>query len=449
MSNTNTSTSTPTEERAPTEEPSTKITPPTAPSSGPWNGSIRPNSNAPTRPPSRATTKDPSVITDAVAAPTASMDLPTFYDYNLPPTASTSTPTEERAPTNINIVTGNDYGYNNSNSSNNSSSSARAYSPSFTAFIIIAFIVLFLTRLWQIHKERQSIRRNNENNGNNVSPPGGGGGDGTTNNNHEITDSGLKFTLKDRIELYNKTFDSNGNQLILQDKHIKTKAKSTSANDDDGNVENNSDVFIDIELADTAERVENDNDDDDDDASSIYLSVESERRLTRTHLDSTRSLCLDLDLQKDNNTDNKDKEKKQMISGTCIICFEEFMKNDVIVWSQDSKCGHVYHKECMVNYLASNAQRKINSTLNVHDNPCPTCRQNYCTVTDEDLVKQMISNAAAASSSSTITSSSSITLSSRQRQHIITTATTTQYAYPMAMTTTTTMPDVAVAVAEA
>ena len=103
----------------------------------------------------------------------------------------------------------------------------------------------------------------------------------------------------------------------------------------------------------------------------------------------------------------------------------------------------------MVKYLASHAQRKIKSRLNVRDNPCPTCRQNYCTVTDEDLVKQMISNAAAASSSSTITSSSSITLSSRQRQHIITTATTTEYAYPMAMTTTTTMPDVAEAVAVA
>ena len=41
----------------------------------------------------------------------------------------------------------------------------------------------------------------------------------------------------------------------------------------------------------------------------------------------------------------------------------------------------------MVNYLASHAQlRKIKSRLNVSDNPCPTCRQNYCTVNDEDIL---------------------------------------------------------------
>ena len=52
--------------------------------------------------------------------------------------------------------------------------------------------------------------------------------------------------------------------------------------------------------------------------------------------------------------------------------------------------SYTSYKECMVNYLASHAQRKIKSRLlNVSDNPCPTCRQNYCTVNDEDILVVM------------------------------------------------------------
>ena len=210
--------------------------------------------------------------------------------------------------------------------------------------------------------------------------------------NNDVTgdSSGLKFNSKERIELYNKTFDRNGNQLILEDKHIKTNAKSTTTNNDGNNVgivENNNDVYIDIELADTEGNEHINNDDDDP---SIYLSVESERGLTRhqdddedriknvRHSSTKNKSSFYLNFLKGNNN-----KEKQMISGTCIICFAEFVKDDVIVWSENRTCIHVYHKECMVNYLASNAQRELYSTLNVNKNPCPTCRQNYCTVTDE------------------------------------------------------------------
>ncbi|OEU08539.1 hypothetical protein FRACYDRAFT_249430 [Fragilariopsis cylindrus CCMP1102] len=213
--------------------------------------------------------------------------------------------------------------------------------------------------------------------------------------NNDVTgdSSGLKFNSKERIELYNKTFDRNGNQLILEDKHIKTKAKSTTPNDDGNNVdtvENNNDVYIEIELADTEENEHINKDDDDP---SIYLPVESERRLTRHDEDRIKNVrhsstkgrsSFYTKFLKGNNN-----KEKQMIGGKCIICFAEFVKEDVIVWSEDPTCIHVYHKECMVNYLASNAQRELYSTLNVTKNPCPTCRQNYCTVTEEDLLKQV------------------------------------------------------------
>merc|ERR1711971_1060702 len=97
---------------------------------------------------------------------------------------------------------------------------------------------------------------------------------------------------------------------------------------------------------------------------SIHLSIESDRNLnvgdlSTRKIDSTRSLCLD-----------HVGEKQITTSGTCIICFEEFVKDDVIVWSENETCNHVYHKDCMVNYLASNAERHI-TTMKLDDNPCP------------------------------------------------------------------------------
>jgi hypothetical protein len=71
-------------------------------------------------------------------------------------------------------------------------------------------------------------------------------------------------------------------------------------------------------------------------------------------------------------------------------------------------CYHVYHRECMVNYLTSNAKRRIkknlpmittmgddddttakndiNSKDNDNINPCPTYRHNFCSISEEYLV---------------------------------------------------------------
>ena len=176
---------------------------------------------------------------------------------------------------------------------------------------------------------------------------------------------------------------------------------------------------------------------------SDYLSVEQSERILTRHLDddddivkkvmhsSTKSLWIHLDHHHHHH--HSDKEK-QMISGTCIVCFEEFVITDVIVWSEDPKCSHVYHKECMVKYLASNAHRKINSRLDVNDNPCPACRQNYCTVKDEDIVKLMVQKVSIITTSKTTTTAAAAAAAA---------ATAYPYPYPIAMSTT--MADAAVA----
>jgi hypothetical protein len=149
----------------------------------------------------------------------------------------------------------------------------------------------------------------------------------------------LSLSLDDRIELYNKTFNSNGNQLILKNKHIVSKI-----NADKSIIE----VCLDIELGDSKDSFSN-----------------------------IKNFIATVDMVEDA------KETKMMTNGTCSICLDEFIENDLIVYSES--CSHVYHKHCMVSYLATNAQREIYGTLDITDNPCPSCRQNYCQVRDDDL----------------------------------------------------------------
>ncbi|KAG7338640.1 ring finger domain containing protein [Nitzschia inconspicua] len=74
---------------------------------------------------------------------------------------------------------------------------------------------------------------------------------------------------------------------------------------------------------------------------------------------------------------HKDPEKIDDQSCTttiCAVCLDNYRTGDVIVWSYDPECCHVYHKECLVDYLS---KRKNPS---MEENPCPICRRNFCQV---------------------------------------------------------------------
>jgi len=199
-----------------------------------------------------------------------------------------------------------------------------------------------------------------------------------TNSNDNDNDNGLPSTnrtiaylrieisLDDCIALYNYAFASNQNQLTLESKHIVTRVMksrtTTNVTEEIGEKENitiESSSFVDVELGGNNDS----NDNDDNDVG-----------------DKTSTTSLRLD-------HNKEKQQMEM-NGTCVICFEEFVKDDVIVWAEDPSCSHIYHKECMVQYLACNAhrnskQRRLSSistpTLapipDLTNNPCPTCRR--------------------------------------------------------------------------
>ena len=117
----------------------------------------------------------------------------------------------------------------------------------------------------------------------------------------------------------------------------------------------------------------------------------------------------------------------------CVICLESFQIGDDVVWSSEEEeqqkqqqqqqqhntdtsnnntyesynininnnyyCNHLFHKECMVHFLASNGKRRImsnkpmvmiynnnSSTDSDCINPCPTCRRNFCSITPNDCI---------------------------------------------------------------
>ena len=50
----------------------------------------------------------------------------------------------------------------------------------------------------------------------------------------------------------------------------------------------------------------------------------------------------------------------------CAICLEVFVPNDVICTSNNPDCDHIYHHECIFNWLLKNED-------------CPCCRRDYLT----------------------------------------------------------------------
>ena len=48
----------------------------------------------------------------------------------------------------------------------------------------------------------------------------------------------------------------------------------------------------------------------------------------------------------------------------CSICLEDYTEEDVICWSPNAKCDHIFHKCCIIEWLLENDQ-------------CPLCRCQY------------------------------------------------------------------------
>ena len=185
-----------------------------------------------------------------------------------------------------------------------------------------------------------------------------------------------KMNAEKRMELYNKTFDKNKHQTVIQASSIivnKSNSNSTSDTEDDSS----------------------------DEDPSIYLALEEARAIRRsTILARSSMLGIDLASSTELNTSTKPKRRRSslvhprasmdiengqeqsastnLVRGNCVICFEDIEAGETVVWSEDKACLHVYHKECMVAYLA-HKKRSIKE-IELDENPCPTCRRKFVTV---------------------------------------------------------------------
>ena len=235
---------------------------------------------------------------------------------------------------------------------------------------------------------------------------------GTTGIAHHLR---LYLSLDDCMDLYNKTFASNGNQVTLQNRHIITKVMKKPITDTVTEIEEDtaqtstieSSSFVDVELGGTAGNKKNDNDD--------YVEVDVDDDDNCDVDDIAKTDAIDVDDDSDNDDLDEttttttsvrldhNQERQQQLginhNGICIICLEEFVTNDVIVWSADPSCSHIYHKQCMVQYLSSNAKNTSKQTrlssnliripvLDVITNPCPTCRRpKFCSIRDAHIIQ--------------------------------------------------------------
>ena len=65
---------------------------------------------------------------------------------------------------------------------------------------------------------------------------------------------------------------------------------------------------------------------------------------------------------------------ERQVPGSCAICLCRYQVDDRVVWSNNDKCSHAFHDDCMVDWL-----------VNVREGaPCPCCRQEFVSMDGVD-----------------------------------------------------------------
>ena len=77
-----------------------------------------------------------------------------------------------------------------------------------------------------------------------------------------------------------------------------------------------------------------------------------------------------------------------VVANGCVICLEPYQSGEIVVWSNNQKCVHAFHQECLIEYFqAANKDNWVlrtddenntdNTTSEFPDTFCPCCRQDF------------------------------------------------------------------------
>jgi hypothetical protein len=82
-------------------------------------------------------------------------------------------------------------------------------------------------------------------------------------------------------------------------------------------------------------------------------------------------------------------DAKRCVPIFCAICLSEYEKCDRVCWSSNAECSHVFHEDCILQWLISLGKKKSMSQLFTRHPTdlkllqyqfCPCCRQDFISV---------------------------------------------------------------------
>ncbi len=82
-------------------------------------------------------------------------------------------------------------------------------------------------------------------------------------------------------------------------------------------------------------------------------------------------------------------DEKRSVPIFCAVCLSEFAEGDRVCWSSNADCSHVFHENCILQWLTSSGKKRSMSqffTRNPSDDEllknefCPCCRQEFICV---------------------------------------------------------------------
>jgi len=263
-------------------------------------------------------------------------------------------------------------------------------------FIMVLVVVVMIGRLIVCCYDLHRLDSVNANTDNSSSSNEEGDTEAGSEAAGEESTLGTTRTARMSIEqctvLYSEAFHRTKHQLLVHDLHDfmipPTESDKAFYGDDDEDGEpDDSSIYLALEGARSLRqsirsgasihtgRADNNNGGDDDDSSSIIFKYSQRKKSDFVHPRSSIRHHSD-----SNEIQEHNKNNNHIVRGNCVICFDNILAGDTVVWSETNSCPHIYHKDCMVAFLAHRTQNKTIRSIKLDDNPCPTCRQSFITV---------------------------------------------------------------------